>query len=103
LQESLELPRGPDDKLLVTCALFGLGSVARDQGDYTRAAAALEESVALARELGSRLFVTQSLAILGGVTADRGDVGAAYRFNAPEPESLRLAQEMGAKRQLAIA
>jgi non-specific serine/threonine protein kinase len=73
-------------------ALHGAGTLARDQGDYDRAAALHEEGLALRRALGDKLGIAASLNNLGGVAYYQGDYGRAAALM---EESLALKRELG--------
>ncbi len=81
-------------------ALHAAGSLARDQGDYARAAALYEEAMALRRALGDRQGAATSLQQRGAVAFDQGDYEQAQALLA---QSLRVFRDMGYKRGMAIS
>jgi len=73
VEEGVALYREVGDLNGLAEALPSLGIIARQQGDYTRAAALLEESLTVARELGNKGNVSFALQGLGDVVQDQGD------------------------------
>jgi DNA-binding CsgD family transcriptional regulator/tetratricopeptide (TPR) repeat protein len=80
-------------------ALHGAGGLARDLGEYDRAAGFLEAALALRRELGDTRGIANSLNILGNIAAHQGDYGRAASLH---EESLALFRELGDKWRTAI-
>jgi tetratricopeptide (TPR) repeat protein len=78
--------------------LINLALLARDQGEYQRAAALLEEALGLFRRLGDKGYVAYTLLILGTIASALGDcegAGALYR------ECLTLRRDLQDKRGIA--
>ncbi|MCC6792398.1 MAG: tetratricopeptide repeat protein [Thermomicrobiales bacterium] len=81
-------------------ALYGLGSLAGEQGDYADASAALLESLALFREADDRAGQALALTDLGLIARDQGDLAsAANRHN----DALELRRELDDRRGIAIS
>jgi predicted ATPase/class 3 adenylate cyclase/Tfp pilus assembly protein PilF len=87
------LARGASEpKSARAAVLTGAGSIARMQGDTTRATELLEAALALADALGDRAGAGRIHVLLGHVADRRGDLsGAAERFEA----ALAVAREIG--------
>ena len=66
-------------------ALYGLGLVLREQGEFARAATLFEECVALHRALGDREGMAQALLGLGDVARDQGDVAQMRHIRRAKP------------------
>ncbi len=79
-------------------AVYGVGVLAFDQGDYERAQDLWQESLALYRGLGDKLGVASSLNGLALLLRNRGDHARAVALL---EESLALCQELGQKGVLA--
>jgi predicted ATPase/transcriptional regulator with XRE-family HTH domain len=77
LDASLELYRVLGDRQGMASALFYLGWLANDRGDFARARSLLQESVAICREIGDRQGLGRALARLGLVDFWAGDAAAA--------------------------
>jgi tetratricopeptide (TPR) repeat protein len=94
LDEALALFRNLGDQRGVAWSLCRLGGVARNLGEYRRAATLLEQSLALSRESGDTLLMASSVSGLGGVARDQGDYS---RATALFEESLALFGDLGDK------
>ncbi len=78
-------------KPVLAAALSGAGSIARMQGDSTRAVELLERALALWQELGDRRGAARTLMTLGHVSDRLGDMtAAAIRFE----EALVIGREI---------
>ena len=73
-------------------AAAGLGSVARDRGDYAAARAHYEEGLALSREAGDASSDACLLGNLGSILRLRGELAAARALH---EESLSLYRALG--------
>ena len=80
-------------------ALDTLGTVVREQGDYTRAMAYYEESVALWRDLGDKQGMAATLDNLGNVALAQGAYGRASDLY---EEGLALRRELGDRLGIAV-
>ncbi len=88
----MEIFRKLGDKSYIGLALIYLGDIARQQGDYERAAALYEKSLALYREIGSKWGIALPLQNLGKIAFARGDYA---RARALFEQSLPLYRESG--------
>ena len=79
-------------------ALFAVGVLAGEQGDYTAADALIEESSQIARKLGDERGVAVCLNALAVHARDRGDVAVAHSLL---EESLLLWRELGDQKAVA--
>lgn len=70
----------PGTKGGIAWSLYHLGSVARHQGDYEKAAVLLEESLAVFRDLGQKSAVADLIDRLGGIAAAQGVPTQAARL-----------------------
>jgi non-specific serine/threonine protein kinase len=99
LEQAALLGRATGDRLTMAGALYVLGSLASDRGDFAQTAAYLEESLALYRVLGDRRGIANSLHNLGEVAANQGDLEqAAARYE----DALALRRVLGARRGMAV-
>jgi predicted ATPase/DNA-binding response OmpR family regulator/Tfp pilus assembly protein PilF len=72
-------------------ALFGVGWLARDQGDYEQATAYLDESLTLFRELDDKRGISEALRGVGELALSQGEFERAKDLF---EESLALSQEL---------
>jgi len=84
----------------VAYTLNNLGDVARDQGEFPRAAALCEESLALQRDLGDRQSHVRTLVALGDVACACGDVARAAAW---DTEGLTLSKALDDRWRMAFA
>jgi transcriptional regulator with XRE-family HTH domain len=84
----------------VAYTLNNLGDVARDQGEFPRAAALYEESLALQRDLGDRQSHVRTLVALGDVACACGDVARAAAWYT---EGLTLSKALDDRWRMAFA
>ncbi len=61
-------------------ALYGVGQIAMDQGQYDRVEAVARESLALAEQIGNESGIGNALAQLGVAAEARGDLQSAAQF-----------------------
>lgn len=80
-------------------ALHDLGEIARDQGEYARAAALYQEALAIARDVGAPSWPASMLNRLGEVAQTQGDYA---RAGALHRESLQIFRDLGQKRDSAL-
>ena len=80
-------------------ALLALGDLARRQGDYTRAAQALQASLLLYREAKDQRGEAYALCFLGWIALDRSDLG---RGEGLLEESLALSRQAGTARDVSV-
>jgi predicted ATPase len=91
-EEGLALSRKIRSKKLIIEALFPLGFVIQNQGDYARVGTLLEEKLTLSREVGEKWDVARALVLLGNVALNQRDyVSARIRYE----EGLVLSREIG--------
>ncbi|MEZ4564010.1 MAG: tetratricopeptide repeat protein [Thermomicrobiales bacterium] len=84
--------RGEASAPVTARALRGAGMIAREQGDYSAAAALGEEALALFRELGDTLGIARTAHLLGDTASDVGDYARAA---AMLEEGLALFEALG--------
>jgi non-specific serine/threonine protein kinase len=87
MEESLAIARELEEPQLIANGIYGLGVVARFQGDNERAIERLEESLSLFRLLGDRVGEYISLYNLAEAATARGDYERALTLH---EESLKL-------------
>jgi predicted ATPase len=88
------------DPAVRAAALFGLGRLAFDLGDYARAREWFEASLTLRRRLGNRRDVAESLTNLGFAVAAQGDTGRARSL---QEEARAIWSELGERRGVATS
>jgi predicted ATPase/DNA-binding SARP family transcriptional activator len=76
------------------------GWLARNQGDYRRAAVLLHESLALCRELADQQGIADTLDSLGDVAWDQGELAQAVGFY---EESLGLFRGLGEQQRIGLS
>jgi non-specific serine/threonine protein kinase len=99
-EESLAIYRELGDKRGIAASLHSLGTLVRNQGDYTQALSLCEESLAIFRELGDKQGIAASLNSLGIVAVDQGDYAQARSLY---EESLAIRRELGDKSGIAVS
>jgi tetratricopeptide (TPR) repeat protein len=100
LMEVLGLPGAQSRTMMRVKALLGVGQLARCQGDYGAARAAIEESLAISQELGDRWGIAESFRTLGEVACSQGDYEAAWAL---VEESLEMFWRLGNKCEVAYS
>lgn len=108
LLEGLALARELAHRELISALLRNLGAMAVVHGDYTRAEEYLRESLDLAREIGHRWHTNATLNEWGELHLRQhkhglGEANVLDVASAAFREVLEMAQEMGAREQLAMA
>jgi ATP/maltotriose-dependent transcriptional regulator MalT len=91
-KECLEQCRECEDITGTANALYMLGTIARQRGNFVEARSLMEESLLLAREVNDKHFITCILSDLGGMVAQQGEFAKA---NALLEESLTISRELG--------
>ncbi|HEX8230496.1 MAG TPA: tetratricopeptide repeat protein [Chloroflexia bacterium] len=81
-------------------ALSGAGTLARYQGDFSRARLLFDESLVLRQELGDKKGIAASLNNLGTIAWNMGDYATARQLFS---ESLAVRQELGDKQAIAAS
>jgi predicted ATPase/transcriptional regulator with XRE-family HTH domain len=76
-------------------ALYGVGQMALERGDYARAEALAREELALAERIGDESGLGNALAHLGMVAETRGDLHQAARFLEEGSAHCRKAGDLG--------
>jgi uncharacterized protein HemY len=76
-EECLAIQREIGDRVGTSMALYTLGVLVRDQGDYGAASGCFEESPALRRELGDERGIALSLYGQGALASEHGEDRAA--------------------------
>jgi len=84
-EESLAISREPGNQQGIAWSLFGLGRLARAQGEYGAARVLLEESLAIFRELGNKQGIVKDVEGLAALAVAQGQSERAARlFGAAE-------------------
>jgi predicted ATPase len=99
-QECFAYAQKSGNPVQLTMATLNLGIAYRNLGDHPRGQELVESALALARSLGNRTYTAYSLGMLGDLAELRGDFQTACDFGR---ESLRVSQEGGDDRAIAIA
>ncbi len=81
-------------------ALYGLGLLVREQGEFARATTLFEECVELHRALGDREGIAQAQLALGDIARDQGDVVQMRTFG---EQSLLVFRELGVQWAIGFA
>jgi predicted ATPase/transcriptional regulator with XRE-family HTH domain len=81
-------------------ALYGAGSLATEQGDYTQATTLLEAALAAARLAGERAIAALALTDLGNIARQQGAYERVTQFHG---EALALRRESGDRRGIAVS
>jgi predicted ATPase/DNA-binding XRE family transcriptional regulator len=81
-------------------ALYGVGSIATEQGDYERATASLERALATAKAAGDRAVEALALTDLGSIARQQGAYERAARFH---EEALAVRLETEDRRGIAVS
>jgi len=98
--EALERP-GAQERSLARCrALFGAGQLGCFMGRYPEAKGYLEESLAIARDIGDKTRVAMALQPLAMACLGLADIAGARGHL---EEAVTMAQQLGNKRELAAA
>jgi len=97
-EEGLKLGTEAQSRSEVTADFSNLlGEVARNRGDYERAARLIEEGLALYQEAGDKPGIAWSLGSLANVSDDRGDHERAEQLY---EEGIALSRQLGSARPL---
>jgi predicted ATPase/class 3 adenylate cyclase len=100
VKEALDRPHAQSRDCVRCIALFGAGQACSFSGEYDEAIVYLEESLAIARELGDRTRIAAALQPLSLAEVGRGRVEAARRH---AEEALALARAIDDPQQIASA
>ena len=92
IEESLALARAAEDQAGIAYALFRLGVVTRERGDFARATTIYQECLAAYQALGDRSGAAFALLGLGDIARDQGD---AVQVETCCAESLAVSRELG--------
>jgi len=99
-KESLTLYRQLGDRRGIAYALFYLGGVSANRGDYATASQLAEEALALRREVGNKHDIAWSLYLLADLVSQQGEYSRGHVLL---EESLALFRELGNTRGIALA
>jgi predicted ATPase/class 3 adenylate cyclase len=99
LERAIAESRGKSESVRAK-ALYVVGHLAHEIGNFERAAAMCEESLALFKELGDKSGIASSTLILGVVAGSQGNSDRVVTLG---EESLRLFRELGDKWGIALA
>ena len=94
---ALDLPLDPQARL---GALWGLGQIAIQAGDYARATAIWDEAILLAQARGDRRTLARTLSRRSHTAMQVGDLDRAQQW---ADQALAIAQELGDEERIAIA
>jgi predicted ATPase/DNA-binding SARP family transcriptional activator len=100
LMEVLGLPGAQSRTTMRAKTLLGVGQLARCQGDYAAARAAIEESLAISQELGDQWGIAESFRSLGEVACSQGDYEAAWALI---EDSLEMFWRLGNRCEIAYS
>ncbi|HNT73647.1 MAG TPA: AAA family ATPase [Anaerolineae bacterium] len=91
-QRALHIHRKIGDRRGERAALYNLGEIAFDQGQYARAVALYEQALSISREIGDRYGETLALDALGFIHREQGNYAEARACYA---QVLRIARKTG--------
>ena len=84
-------------------ALYGVGQIAMDQGQYDRVEAVAREGLALAEQIGNESGIGNALAQLGVVAEARGDLQSAVQFLEQGLIHCRKAGDIGGEQRALVS